>query len=428
MVSGLCIRCKGKGLCGQPCKILTKFKQSAPKIKTHFSGATPPEVFVGRMNYPNVFSGILAPNQFGNTTKFSTPAQWIKKDLDIETILELRGKMIYSRNTQSHIKSSTKMKQTTKELALSSKPVSTEFFLRKKPSFNFTASKFFQIMTNPAPLKKAVLEENPKVEKKVDYLTNDYDAKSVDALNELYKSKIQTTHLQKLLAVGLLGRKIKRKMVPTRWAITAVDDTLGKNLLDKIRYYKELAQIELFHHDYNGNHFEVLLLPAKFSFEVIEVSMSGSTWASDSLLQEDKIKKVSNVNANYEKESINSTNDVYMQDYEGFYGRKQYAKNVVGAYYADRLAVCEYLEKIKRQASVLVLHEERPEYYAPLGVGIIRESLRKMFASTKKENPNTIEESLISAGLRMSSPISKHKKMSWLLENYGKQKTLKEFF
>jgi len=406
MVTELCIRCRGKGLCGKPCRILSRFRDNAPKVKLHFSGNSPPEIFVGRTNYPNVFSGILSPvEDINNSTILASPEEWISNNLSIEQILELRGSLIYGRSI-SHIKSNSKIKQATQELALSSKPVSTEFFLKRKPTLNFTPSKVFSIMSNPAPVERVILQENPKVEKKVDYLTSDYDVKAANAIQELYKSNIPTSHLQKLLASGLLGVKIQRKMTPTRWSITAVDDILGKQLLEKVRYYPELNEIQLWHHYYNGNHFEVLLLPGKWSFEVIEVSMQGSSWSSE----------------------IGASSDVFMQDYEGFSPRKKYASNVVGAYYSDRLVVSEYLEKIKKQATAIVLHEERPEYYAPLGVGIIRESLRKMFSSTENmERPASIEQALIISGLRLKAGIQRYKKMSWILKNYGKQKSLKEF-
>jgi len=399
----LCIQCKGKGLCGRPCEILARFKENSPKVSTHFSGSSPPEIFVGRIGYPRVFSGILAPTIKGETSQLASPEEWVSKKLTIEQILEMRGQLIYGRSI-SHIKQSSKIKQTTQELAMSSKPVSTEFFLAKPPTLNFHPSKIFNIMTNPAPVKRVILEENPKIEKKVDYLVSDYDVKSVTALKELYKSKILTSHLQKLLAAGLLGVKTARKMVPTRWSITAVDDTLGKQLLEKIRTYQELTHLQLFNYDYNGNHFEILLLPGNWSFEVIEVSMSGSNWN----LQ------------------IGASRDVFMQDYEGFFPRKKYATQVVGAYYADRLGVSEYLEKIKRQATALVFHEERPEYYAPLGVGIIRESVRKAM-QTQPETPATINEALIQMGMRLRAPIQKYKKMSWVLNNYEKQKKLANF-
>ncbi len=403
----LCIRCKGKGLCGKPCKILSKFKDSAPKVKTHFSGSSPPEIFVGRIGYPYVNSGILSPVSHEDSSSFSSPEDWIRDDLSIDNILSKRGKLVYGRG-KSRIKSDWKnpLNKVTQELALASKPVSTEVFLKKKPSFNFSASKFFQIITNPAPIKRAILEENVPVEKKVDYLVSDYDVKSTTALQELYSSKkITTSHMQKLLSAGLLGTKNKRKMVPTRWSITAVDDTLGKQILEDVRYLPELQEIRLFHHYYNGNHFEALLLPSSWAFEVIEVSMQGSNW----------------------NETIKASGDVFMQDYEGFYPRKKYAENVVGAYYADRLAVAEYLKKIRKQACVLLFHEEREEYYAPLGVGIIRESLRKMF-SGDYEVPVDLNDALLRIGMRVKADMWRYKKMSWILNNLAKQKKLKDFF
>ncbi|MEM0473506.1 MAG: hypothetical protein QXF88_02180, partial [Candidatus Aenigmatarchaeota archaeon] len=67
---------------------------------------------------------------------------------------------------------------------------------------------------------------------------------------------------------------------------------------------------------------------------------------------------------------------------EFYEGRKNYAENVAGGYYAAELAVLEYLSEIKRQAGVLIIREIRPEYYAPVGVWKIRECIRDAF--TKK--------------------------------------------
>ncbi|GAI17562.1 unnamed protein product, partial [marine sediment metagenome] len=117
----------------------------------------------------------------------------------------------------------------------------------------------------------------------------------------------------------------------------------------------------------------------------------------------------------------------FMQDHEGFFGRKDYAEDVTGAYYANRLAVCEYLEKIKRQACVLVLREVRPEYYAPLGVGILREASRHAF-NQKPETPTTIDEAFKIMQTRLRIPIEKFRQISWILKNYGKQKRLKQWF
>jgi hypothetical protein len=373
--------------------------ETTPKVKEHFSGSSPPEIFVGRVDYPNVFCGVLSPNEKGNTSEMSMPEEWVEKNLSIDEILKHRSRLVYARN-KTNIKTSTNIKNLVQELALTAKPTSTEFFLEKKPTLSFSASKMFSIMANPAPLKKAIIEDNLSVPKKVDSLVSDYDAKSLTAVNELYNSKIDVSHIQKLFSSGLLGVKKNRKMVPTRWSITAVDDILGKEILDKIRYYPHLSDFEVFSEYYNGNHFEILFLPGNFEFEVIEVSFSGSLWGD--------------------------VKTDFVQDCESFFGRKIYAKNVVGAYYADRLATIEYLEKIKKQAKILVFHEEREEYYAPLGVGIIRESIRRAMEKTP-ERFSTLDEALEIMKTRVKFDWNKYMENSKIIRDYGKQKSLWEF-
>ena len=284
-MDNLCIKCKGKGLCGKPCKILAKFKQNAPKPKLHFSGKSAPELFVGRIGYPYINSGILTPSENDNISNFPSAEEWSKQNFSVANILRLRGQLIYGKskvNIKTDPRQPTpdnRILRVTQELALSSKPVSTEIFLKKKPTFQFTIDKVFQPMTNPAPLHRAILEENPHVPKKVDYLINDTDIKSVDAIKELYTSNIKIDHLQKLLSIGLLGKKTARRMVPTRWSITATDDTISKEHLKKIRYFQQTNKITLYSGNFLGNYIEALLLPGNFSFEAIECWISGSTYS-----------------------------------------------------------------------------------------------------------------------------------------------------
>ena len=68
-------RCR---ICGdENCK-RHSFKLSAKRIK-NFSGSSPPEIFIGRYNYPNVYVGILSPNQLGDTSLLSSQEIWHEK-------------------------------------------------------------------------------------------------------------------------------------------------------------------------------------------------------------------------------------------------------------------------------------------------------------------------------------------------------------
>jgi hypothetical protein len=382
-------------ICGKPnCKEHTFLIPKAIKLK-EFQGSSPPEIFVGRYNYPNINIGILSPIEHGNTELLASPEEWHKNKLQIPNIVQLRNKLIYGR-TKGHIKNSQTNKQfrnTMQEVALTHKSISTEFKLKKPVTAHKEKDHKAPLITNAAQIEKVRLQENPKVLRKVDYLTSDTDAKSVDAILELDKSKVKSSHIMKILSAGLLGRKTWRKLVPTRWSITAVDDTISKNRLKRIRYLPELNEIQVHTSEYLGNHYEFILLPGQWNFEVIEKGLTGGEW----------------------------------QDHETFFPRKQYAYSVTGAYYANRLAVCEYLEKIKHQATVLVFREIRPEYNTPLGVGILREASRQAFLN-RPQKYATMQDAFNSIQNRLKQPITNYTNKSEILKDYGKQKTLKNFF
>jgi hypothetical protein len=399
----MCARCKGKGLCGKPCRILNKIEGYSPKVKLHFSGSSPPEIFVGRHNYPDINAGILSPEEHGEKEDISLPEIWHQKNYSIPEILSRRASLIYSRfKTAIKGSSNNRFKGVMQEVSMADKSVSMEVFLKKAPKQKINFNQEVPLIGNPAPLKSIALEENPKILKKVDYLVSDNDAKATTAMEELYKGNIRISNISKILSAGLLGIGYQRKLVPTRWAITAVDDTLSKNLLKKIRYYPEISEILVFTSEYLGNHYEIILLPDKFSFEVIEAKMHGSVW------------------------NPFSSETIFMKDYEGFFGRKNYASNVTGAYYANRLALCEYFDKIKRQASCLVMREARPEYYAPMGVGILREASRQAFKNLP-EKFSSLKEAIEKIKTRMKIPPDEFINRSILLKKHGKQKRLTDF-
>jgi hypothetical protein len=277
-----------------------------------------------------------------------------------------------------------------------------EFKLEKKPTIRFHAETRMPIIGNPAPLKAVRFTENIKVERKVDYLVNDTDVKSRVAMSEMHDSGINTSSIIKLLSAGLLGEKKNRKLVPTRWAITATDSNLSELMLKDIRYYPLVLDYLLFNAEYLGNHYEIILIPATFSYEVLEAKMSGSVWNPSEELS-------------------------FMIDYENWYGRKDYAENVAGGYYAVRLPTAEYLSKIKKQASVLVMRECRPEYWAPCGVGILRQCTREAFSKTP-EKFSSLQEALQAAQTRMRLPTLEFTKRSSLVKEFNTQRKLSSFF
>ena len=232
------------------------------------------------------------------------------------------------------------------------KPVDIEVELKKKIRFNLDYDNINSPMGPRAKLKNAIITENPNIHTKVDKVVSDTDLKASEAIDYLYKNNFDENFLMKLLSIGTLGLKKNRKLVPTRWSITATDDTLGKSLRDEILDYSSIDDYQLYYGNYLGNYYFILLFPDVFSYELFELYLPKSAW--------------------------NQTDEIAIAtDYEDVFGRKKYASNTVGGYYAARIGILEKLKELKKQASVLVIRFETPEYWASLGVWVVREASRK---------------------------------------------------
>lgn len=377
---------------------------------SELSTSSPPSVFVGsKLKYPLVNVGILSPLERDEDAWIYDDAEfWAKNNFGIRDVITLRESLLNSRfqskvtDPRSNTKKFVEMAQ---ELALASKPVDLEIELKSKVGPGFKRDRIVIPQGMNAGLKKAKITSNVKIEPKLDKVMND-EIKAAEAVEILYKSNFSEYTLSKILSVGVLGLKKDRKLVPTRWSITATDDMIGKKLLEKIRNYKWIENHELFFGEFMGNCYLVMLFPNIFSYELFELYLPGSSW--------------------------NQGNEVKAStDMEDFYGRSSYASNTGGGYYAARLPILEYLENENRQASVLVIRIELPTYWASLGVWVCREATKKVLNNKKLTFPDMKEmlESARKIGMiKFGYDPSKLFKKSKILENIKTQTTLGKWF
>lgn len=404
-MSNLCVRCKGKGLCGRPrCPILEKMKTTSGfsflnQGKKEVSGASPPAVFVGRYGYPQVSAGPMIPPDVSGEEAMQLEDPKKLLGMGIDGIIRQRCGLVRA-GTPADVKKplDNLLVEKAQELALSCRPVDAEARFEKPLKAGGTFDGLLTPMGPSGRMEKFDITENPRVPGKVDYLTYDTDALAKDAALELHEAKIGTEHITRLLSIGLLGRE--RKLVPTRWAITATDDMVGKDLADRALDYPEVRDIQLFSGGCLGNHFEILLYPRPYSFELLELWMKRSVWSGD--------------------------NSWIGQDMEGPGGKKGYS-GLAGGYYASRLAVLEYFNKTGRQASVFSVREITPEYWAPLGVWVVREAARDAM-SRKPRTFDTLEQALQDMEKRIHTSRSRWQDKSQLLPYIREQTTLSSFF
>lgn len=406
-----CFSCHGKWYtqplsCGHSfCPIYTKLPQmkTIRLDKDNFQG-TAPSVFVGRYGYPNLNVGILSPPEKieRDGELYDAPREWSQRGFQIQDVLDFRSVLINSR-TQVSVKQPHKYVEISQEVAMASKPVDVEFFLQKKPVYQVKTSDVETVMGAYAELKKAVLVSNPKINQHVEKAFSDSDLKVADALKILYKKGIDETALTRMLSVGSLGVKVQRKLVPTRWSITATDDTLGKSLLEEIKDYKE-TDYRLFFGGYLGNYFMILFFPRVWSYELFEMYMPST------LLNPDKEMR-------------------FTTDHEFYDGRKTYVSETAGGYYACRIGILEKLQAIKRQSSVVVLRFITDEYMTPLGVWVVREATRKALAhgrefASEREMMQYVKHFILT---QFNFDVSSVLKKSKVLEHIHSQRTLFDF-
>ena len=232
-----------------------------------------------------------------------------------------------------------------------------------------------------------LFRSNVKVPKPVDKVVSDKDLKAADAVfGVLYKADdVTVTSMQRLMSAGLLGEQKNRRLVPTRWAITAVDDIIGKGLVPSIHNLPEIDKYYTFFGEYLDNKFMVLFAPGQWKYEMNECWNASTLWN----------QPVPGIDTYY------SPVPVIINDFELEYGRKNYAGNVTGAYYAARKEIEEFLFTSHRQASVIVFREVAGGYIVPLGVWVIRETVKKALAEGWKGENVRIHETLKDAVNRL---------------------------
>ena len=279
-----------------------------------------------------------------------------QKDNYLKSYKEIVADLMYSFNPfKINISKSNRLKENIQEMAMSIKPISLDIETKTKPNFLFNTEKDKTI--NPigfkAKLTNISLNSNPKIPSKVDSVLND-NLKTIDMLEELDNYKFDNYYITKLFSASLLGKE--KRFVSTRQSITAVDDLLGKKLISEIKHFEENVEIVLYKNEFLHNIFYIVFLPGSWEYEQFELWFKGSDWY----------------------------NFGYNQEYEGYNGRKKYAKLQAGGYYAARLGVVEFLKNIKKQSKIIVIRLIKEDYNIPVGVWQVRENIRNAFKNKKK--------------------------------------------
>ncbi len=326
------------------------FKNLSEKI----SGGSPPSVFVRSYAYPKVKVGPLFSPLQTDSAILDHPEKWAGKS--IEDIIRYKLSLIRGIHS-THVKTNLNADryiQSLQELTMATRSTEIEVAFEKKPKLDMeeistkTASDSDTIQFGMASeIESLRLPSDISSDKKIQKAFYDIDFRARDAINYLYEEGIEISKISKILSLGMIGIKKNRRLVPTKWSISAIDQIISSDLLKKTDTFQPLDRTIIYKYTHLGNYYSIVLIPDElWNFEMHEA------W-------------------------IDKKGDAKIEtDSEDSRGLKNYPK-IGGSYFAARLAVIEFLHYQKRVASVIVLREIHPEYILPVGVWQIREGIRE---------------------------------------------------
>ena len=404
--SGLCVICKGsRRLCGKDrCPLMIKFysqSKTLPLLNVKdLEGCSPPAVFVGRYGYPKVDIGPLVPPEFGDTSIMDKPERWVGKSID--EIVDFRFRLVRGkfRIDATDFRSAGRIVDNIQELALTERPLEVEANFTQRPRGRVVLDDEVQPF-GPSARMESMSIGNSKFERNLEKAFYDTDQRAVDAVISSYNNGTLISEIQKAFSVGTMGVDKRRRFVPTRWSITAVDDMIGKDLLKTTKYNNTIDEFRIYQWEQLDNRWCVMFMPCTWRYELIEAWYPNTSWNP----------------TGRDIEIISS--------YEFYGGRSEYAE-IGGCYYAARMAVNELLLKEGKQAGVVIFREAHPGYVMPVGVWNVRENVRHALTT----RPYTYD--CLDAALNHVDRVMDISKKTWIessgiLKDYMTQRRIEDY-
>jgi hypothetical protein len=313
-------------------------------------GSSPPSIFVGRYGYPKVRIGPMIPPLHGDTTILDRTELWTGKKL--EEIANYRLSLVLGTMNVNIHDISSRYLENMQELAMSERPAETEATFEKTPVVDVHMQKELRLdhvapPFGPAAPLRGFKMSSLSADQRIETVYYDTDLRAADAMMELYRRSVEMSIIQRVLSMGMLGVKKKRKLVPTRWSISATDDIISSMLVKEIGMNPTIDLFEVTRYSHLANYYSIILIPDdRWIFEMIE------SWFTSR-------GQVATGADNEDERGLNHN------------------PTIAGAYFAARLAVAEHLARRHKKAGAIVLREIHPNYVMPLGVWQIREGVRE---------------------------------------------------
>jgi len=324
-------------------KLTANMHIPSQEVGTNLDGSTPPSVFIGSWNYPKVYAGPMIAPVHGDTIILDRPESWIPEKKTQEEIIRYRLNLIRGKRSVGVTNLNGRYMDKLRDISLSATSIESEVQFSRAPK-GMSLSDEHTPFGPSAPLDKLEIC-NARWDLNLEKVYYDADLWAADAVFDLHQKGLHFSSIQKAFSMGTMGIRKRRRLVPTRWSITACDCTLANRFLQKVREYDPIDCCQVREFSSLNNYYAVLLLPTLWQYEWMEAFLR-----------------------------IMGNEELIFSDYEKNGGKKGYSR-VGGCYYSCKMAVLEALAREKKQAGAIILREAYPGY-VPLGVFNVRENVR----------------------------------------------------
>ncbi|MBD3210876.1 hypothetical protein GF318_05855 [Candidatus Micrarchaeota archaeon] len=327
-------------------------KWKSVEVGEKLDGSSPPSVFIGSYGYPKITVGPMLTPAHGDTLVMDSPEEWIPRKLGQEDIIRFRLGLVRGKQAVGVKELDNRLVRDLQEISLAAKSVESEAQFHHRPR-GVTFNEEHQPFGPSAALDRFGIG-NVKWDMQLEKAYYDTNWKAGEAVPELFKKGLPLSQMQKAFSTGTMGIGKNRRMVPTRWSITAVDTMLANFLYDRVKYHDAIENYRVFEISSLNNYYAVILTPTPWMYEWIEAFIH-----------------------------IMGKEEMVFADQEWTRGKTEYS-SVGGCYYSCKFAVLEALERMKKQAGAIVLREAY-EGYVPLGVFNVRENVRNAMKQSPRE-------------------------------------------
>jgi len=313
------------------------------EVGKEMTGSSPPSVFIGSWNYPDIFAGPMIAPVHGDTGIMDRPEEWICGNLSQEEIIGYRMNLVRGKHMTNACDVGSRFVEKLQEIVLADSSIESEAAFESAPA-GFSFSEEHTPFGPSAPLERFEIEAgrwDPSLEK----VFYDTDLTARNAVLDLHNSGLAFSTIQKAFSAGTMGRGPKRRLVPTRWSITACDTMIGDRLLSEVKKCPVIDTMQLYEFASLHNRYAVLLMPTSWQYEWTEAFLH-----------------------------VLGNEEYVFSDHEGHKGKDEYSP-LGGCYYSCKMAVLEALAREHRQAGAIILREALPGY-VPMGVFNVRENVR----------------------------------------------------